>query len=381
MKPLILESINGQVDHLLTRLCIELAISDTQHARATSAYSSLGEWLGADGSPLHIYDPRIFPQGSIPLGTTVKPRKREEFDADLVCVLQTKPHLVTPAGIYQSVLDRVMEHELYKTMVEPCERCVRLNYEHQFHLDIVPAVPSPIFSATAIVIPDATKTGWQTTDPEGFLRWFKSKQVVAVRALAEKRADVQPMPDNGDPEEKTTLQRAVQLWKRRRDVYFDGSDLAPKSILLTTLAGTHYGQELVSTDAVINLMDRLLAAAKNTADVPEVFNPSNPGENLARHWKEDPHAYRAFLAFCLDFREGMRRLLAQTDTVEIAAVLQELFDPADGGMVKRAVSAYTEEFQKARESGAVRMYKGGALTTTAAATSTLSIPKNNFFGA
>jgi hypothetical protein len=379
---LITASVNAQLDDLLTRLCHELAITNTQHERAVGAYTTLGDWIGDEKGPLGTFSPRIFPQGSIPLGTTVKPRQSEEFDADLVCVFRENYSDLTPQRLYDLVLNRVMDHETYRPMVEHCDRCVRLNYENQFHLDIVPAVPWAAESPTRVGIPNHDKTQWQHTDPEGFLRWFRSRQVTHHRVFAEKRAEVEPMPANGDPEDKTTLQRIVQLLKRRRDVYFDGADAAPKSILLTTLAGNHYGQELITTDAMLTVLDRILAAARNTNDIPVVENPSNPGENLARHWQEDQQNYLAFLEFCVDLADGIKRLLRQQDTMKIAEVLQELFDPEDGRMVKRAVASFTEDFQKARQSGEVRMAKGGALTTAAVtAVRSVAIPTNKFFGA
>lgn len=378
MLQLINESQNQQLDNLLTRLCRELAITETQHERAASAYSTLGEWIGDEAGPLAKYNTRIFPQGSIPLGTTVKPRRREEFDADLVCVFQSNYSRLTAKELYNLALNRVLSHETYRPMVEPCDRCVRLNYENQFHLDIVPAVPA---SDGRLLIPNHDKSGLQHTDPEGFLRWFKSKQVVHLRSLTEKRAEVEPMPANGDPEDKTTLQQVVQLLKRRRDVYFDGADTAPKSILLTTLAGNNYGKELITTDAIITILERVLAAGTNTADIPIIENPSNPGENLARHWQENSQSYLAFLEYCVDLIAGIKRLLTQKNTMKIAEVLQELFDPADGALVKRAVASFTEDFQKARASGEIRMTKGGVLTTAATAARSVPIPGNNFFGA
>lgn len=381
MLQLITASANEQLDDLLTRFCHELAITDTQHERAETAYSALGEWIGDEAGPLSGYHTRIFPQGSIPLGTTVKPRRSEEFDADLVCVFQSNYSFLTPRELYDLVLNRVLSHETYRPMVEPCDRCVRLNYENQFHLDIVPAIPAPAsLTPTRIAIPNHTKTQWQHTDPEGFLRWFKTKQVVGRRVLAEKRADVAPMPAKGDPEAKTTLQRTVQLLKRRRDVYFDGDDAAPKSILLTTLAGQHYRGEMITTDAATTILEEMLAAGKDTTVVPMVMNPSNPGENLARHWQENPTSYMKFLAFCEDFDRSLKHLLTLRGTDKIAAALQDLFDPADGALVKRAVASFTEDLQRAREDGGVRMSKGGALVASAVAVKSFSIPKTNFFG-
>jgi hypothetical protein len=226
-----------------------------------------------------------------------------------------KRYLLGPQTAYNLLLNRILDHKAYRDRVNPQDRCIRVDYEDQLHLDVIPAVPAPGGSPTRIYIPNRTRTAWDPTgtDSKAFRHWFRAKQITEARAkaIAEKRADMEPMPDNGDPEEKTPLQRIVQLLKRRLDVYFDGDDRAPKSILLTALASMNYGRQEIAADGLISILQQLLAQSKLGEQVPKVWNPSNPGENLARHWEEDNTNYLLFLQFATDLLDGMQRLLQQ----------------------------------------------------------------------
>jgi len=78
------ESFNLQLDDLLDRIGKKLQISPTQHQLAEERYKSIGRWLEADGSLLAPFNPVIYSQGSLRIGTTVRPRGRQEYDLDLV---------------------------------------------------------------------------------------------------------------------------------------------------------------------------------------------------------------------------------------------------------------------------------------------------------
>jgi hypothetical protein len=377
-----LNSVNQVVDELIERVCIQLSITSTQHARATSAYEAIGKWIADEASPLFAYSPVVFPQGSIPLGTTVRPRQTEDFDADGVCLLKTTTYGITPQQAYDLVLNRIREHEAYRDKVNPQDRCVRVEYEGQLHLDVIPAVQgNDTSNPNLIFIPSHDRLRWQSTNPKGYQIWFATRQALRRRtremALAEKRAEVQPMPDNGDPEERTPLQRISQLFKRRRDVYFNGDKRAPKSILLTTLAGTIYSGEELATDGAIAVLDSLVSQLENSMTVPKVVNPSNPAENLARHWAEDRKNYIAFLEFVKDFQAQMKALLAQRGTQNIAAKLQEMFDPTGTGFVKKAVEEFTANLQSNRNNGFLKIGATGLTTSTVA---TKIIPPTKFYG-
>lgn len=371
---------NRQLDLLIEALCVQLSLTETQHTTASRAYQTLGDWL-SESTLLTPYAPSVYPQGSIPLGTAVKPRRGLEFDADGVCLLTSRYESLTASAAYDLVLSRIREHGTYRDKVEARERCIRINYEGDFHLDIIPAIPVDAAS-TRIFIPSHDRSGWDPSmsNPKGFEAWFHSRETVQ-RVLGSVRADAEPMPPPTNPAEKPPLQRSAQLFKRRRDVYFDHQpELAPKSILLTTLVANAYqGQSLV-TDATEQVLSTLGALLPESGP-PRVDNPSNPGENLARHWTEDSRAYGAFLRFRADFQAKMTGLQQLRGLDKIADALRELFDPDGAGFVDRALSSTTASFQKARVEGEVAMSpRGSNLVSRATAAAATAIPRNSFFG-
>ena len=82
------ESFHTQLDDLLERICLKLQLSPTQHKLAEDRYMAIANWLEVEGSPLQALLPIIYPQGSLRIGTTVKPWARQEYDLDFVCELQ-----------------------------------------------------------------------------------------------------------------------------------------------------------------------------------------------------------------------------------------------------------------------------------------------------
>jgi hypothetical protein len=377
---LIHENANQQLDVLVEALCTQLSLTETQHAGAARAYQTLGNWLAASDSSLARFSPAVYPQGSLPLGTSVKPRHGEEFDADGVCVLSRQYQNLTPSQAYDLVLARVLEHGAYRDKVEPRERCIRINYDGSFHLDIVPALPADAWS-TRIVIPTRDRRGSQSSDPKGYESWFRTREVVQRHFDTVIAGDAEPMPPPVHPAQRPPLQRAVQLGKRRRDVFFeDTPDLAPKSILLTTLfADAYQGQTpLVDTlqSALIQIATRLPPGIP-----PRVNNPSNPEENLARHWAEKLEAYDAFRRFRDDFALRLAVLEGLRGLDKIATALRDLFDPDGAGFVDRALSAVTGSFQDARAEGQVAMApRRSTLVSRVASTAAASIPRNSFYG-
>src|SRR6266481_1013570 len=77
------------LDELLTVICHQLQITETQQRQAESHYTAIGRLLESPTSPLAPHRPSLYPQGSLRLGTTVRPSGRENFDLDLVCQLAT----------------------------------------------------------------------------------------------------------------------------------------------------------------------------------------------------------------------------------------------------------------------------------------------------
>lgn len=63
----------GQLDALLLEVCEELQLTPARYQLAVERYGTLNEILEKAGSPFQFLRPRIFPQGSMALGTTCKP--------------------------------------------------------------------------------------------------------------------------------------------------------------------------------------------------------------------------------------------------------------------------------------------------------------------
>src|ERR1700731_3065831 len=112
---------------ILETVCQELELTETQHKSAEEKYNSVGKWLNAGGI-ITIYDPDISPQGSVILGTTVRPIGPIEFDVDLVCRLIRGSRELGQAYVKNMIGDRLRQHATYRDMLEDINRGWRLNY-------------------------------------------------------------------------------------------------------------------------------------------------------------------------------------------------------------------------------------------------------------
>ena len=251
MHKLVTASANHQLDVLLEIVCVKLQLTKTQFDTADGRYHTIGDWLLAPESAIRRFRPQIYPQGSLNLGTTVKPYQANEFDLDLVCELQLSADQ-HPGKVYQAIWDRMAEHDTYRKMMKRRSRCIRLEYANDFHLDIVPGIPDPDENGGHILVPDLQadlapehprNDIWKPSNPRGYKEWFKSK---CYYPLKEARASAEPLPQPEPIHQKPALKRAVQLFKRWRDIQFaDRRELQPPSIILTTLAGYFHAREML----------------------------------------------------------------------------------------------------------------------------------------
>src|SRR2546426_11234488 len=73
----------SEIAGILERICQTLELTVSQHELAKSRYEAVGEWLAGSDNAL-LESATIYPQGSVPLGTTVRPLARDEYDVDLI---------------------------------------------------------------------------------------------------------------------------------------------------------------------------------------------------------------------------------------------------------------------------------------------------------
>ena len=70
---------------ILENIIEELSITETMQNKAISGYTAVGNWL-TDDLKKDIY---IYPQGSMALGTIIRPiSDKDEYDIDLVCLIK-----------------------------------------------------------------------------------------------------------------------------------------------------------------------------------------------------------------------------------------------------------------------------------------------------
>lgn len=371
-------SSNAQIDDLLIRVCEELQITPSQHEQAESRYNSVSEWLGAEDSPLAQYKPAIAAQGSLRIGTTVKPIGHNEFDLDLVCLLQADWEQIThPVALLDMVENRLKAPgSRYKDLVERKNRCIRLNYANEFHMDILPACPHLTAGPGCVMVPDRAAQEWKPSNPTGYAKWFEGK-TATLREVAVKAAE--PLPEQETVDEKKPLKLAVQLIKRWRDIYYQPTlKTTPISIVLTTLAAEVYGGQTSIKDAMTGILDGIVAIIPPTGRLV-VLNPTttDPKENFSERWDADPEGYAAFVAGIKSFKRQWDELGRRQGIHNIGPVLESLF----GEKIYRiALANQAKATRKSHEGGKMGIQRGSGAVGVLGGIHSQAIPRNTFYG-
>jgi hypothetical protein len=375
---LITESVDQQLDDLLERVGAKLQLSPAAYEQAEARYTTIGEWLNDEKSILAPYKPVIYPQGSARIGTTVKPRARQEHDIDLVCELEVNWNLFPePVRLLDMVEFRLKEHETYRKMIERKNRCMRIVYANLFHLDILPACPNPSVGPHCVKVPDRAARAWKDSNPRGYARWFEA---TAERRVAEFKKHVEPLPVQVAVADMAPLKRAVQLIKRNRDVVFEKTpELAPVSVALTTLAAQHYaGQQSVNA-ALMGILNAVVASVKAVpyGERLYVLNPTNPLEDLSERWTSEPGAYRAFVDAVTEFRDRWAEVNEMRGMHRISSAMEKLFGE---NLAKEVVAEHVKSLEASRHSGGLAVKRGSGTLTGAGSSGAVSVAHNNFYG-
>lgn len=353
---------NNWIDHLLQLTCLNIQLTPTQVKSAEEKYGAISKWLGEKGSPLLECAPTIYPQGSLVLGTTVKPIGNDEYDLDLVCQLDVDSARTSPSELFSMVLERMQANDSYKGKLTPGKRHIRIDYAQEFHLDIVPACPDRSRGGTYMLIPDKAEdsqpTKWRSTNPKGFAAWFNSKS--ELRLFAAKEAVVEPFPEIEKFEEMSPLKHSVQLIKRWRNILYNG-DLkeAPSSILLSTIIADKYAGCKSLVESITAAISSLELSCPVNALPTRVYNPSNKGESLNDAWFNNPSAYQAIATNIQSLKKSWHALLAiQNSGIDTIAVgLEKLF----GEDVRVAVKKHADLIKSLRKDQRLGLAKTGKI--------------------
>ena len=358
-----------------------LDLPPSKHQDAISKYEAVGNFLGQPGTLVAPFDPLIYAQGSLSYGTCVKPVGEEEFDLDLVCLLRN-PGIITQREAKNLIGRRLKEDSTYIEMVEEKNRCWRLNYAGNFHLDILPAKPDSR-TDTAILVPDKGLKTWKPSNPKGFCEWFLMRSATSMTEvtkaqLAEAKAEVEDPPEY-DCGKKSPLQRAVQILKRHRNLAYQDrrQDFMPISAIITTLGAKAYSGE----NSILQTMKRIvrtmcLHTQRDRYGRAYVLNPTHPEENYADKWHADQRYEIEFNAWIDKVSRDIEALENATGRTEIAGALERIIGSK---RTKLVFEAEANGVNRLRTKSSLQAELATGILTSASS-SARTVPRNTFFG-
>lgn len=348
----------------------ELDLPEHIEEKVNKRYESLSSWFNRENSTLKDVDIDIFAQGSFALGTTIKPiNENEEYDLDMGCKLNISNFkaLYSQEKLIELVKNEIEAYRKANSIqndVEEKRRCLRLVYKDEvaFHLDIVPCIPLNQENETeyrnvllenfsdrslaldvakyAVNISDNERYNfedisedWHISNPQGYLRWFQERMNQQLSIVLEQRATVEPIPFYN---EKSVLQRCIQLLKRHRDNMFFHPDQPhkaegkPISIILTTLAAQAYSGEATVEEAILNILDNMPRLINTQS--PRIPNPVKPEEDFSDKWTDPQYASlnleMNFNAWLIQAKRDFSDLIKSDNFGQVKTILTEGFNIA-----------------------------------------------------
>lgn len=251
--------------------------------------SFLEDTVNLNQSRLHILDQRVaaivraleddpelgkrvqehIPQGSWAHRTIIKPLNNHEFDADILLRLEEVPEW-TEQQYLREVRAALRRSTTYKDKVRKKNRCVRVGYANDCHVDVVPHVH--LADGRQVIVNYAEKA-FEDTNPEGFTAWMKERDTLA----------------HGN------LRKVLRLLKYLRDYK---QTFSVPSVILTLLVGervTAWDADERYKDvptALKSILTDLDAWLQLRPTMPLLEDPSCPGTSFNHRW--DPVQYENF---------------------------------------------------------------------------------------
>ncbi len=319
----------------------DIDVSDSMYEIATKRYESLVEFI--QKSELKQYEPDIFLQGSIKLGTMIKPLTDDgSYDIDIVCKLNNLSYRDISQFDLKECVGKVLQaynkEKPFKNPIKNGKRCWTLTYvdKFNFHIDILPAISHDLSShnlnySDFICITDKSNPNykiitseWEISNPKGYYDWFKKQEQFdnfKETILLESRGSTERIPDY---KVKTELRKIIQLLKRHAEVMFrDLPKYKPSSIIITTLAAKGYSniKSNISLNEKIDILIRNFTnyLDKDTDNQICILNPANQAENLSLKWKNNEKYFNHFKEWIeqlkLDFSVNESRTIINENSI------------------------------------------------------------------
>lgn len=360
-----------KLNMLFDSLSDEISITKTMLDRAERSYNALGDYIKGYNDE---WDVVVYPQGSFELGTVIKPLTEEEqYDVDLV-VLIKKPEF-DAEKLRKCVREMLENYGRYHGKIEDKKPCIRIQYADsaQFHMDIASAQETQK-NDNSIEISrwdGVNEYYYDVSNPKGYIEWFKkTMEFDAIRKRAYEIASKTEVEELKLSRIRTPLQKAIQILKRHRDIYFSGkenSDDRPSSIIITTLCGRIYEDNRGAFDiknvysTIVTLLrnfDQYIT--KNEDGEYYLENPSNAEENFLRKWKDNINLVVAFYEWLKQARQDIivnPEAFIEEKPSELRSVLSESLGM---DVVEKAFDNYGQKIGELAEKGKMYFDKANA---------------------
>ncbi|MDX3917222.1 nucleotidyltransferase [Olivibacter sp. SDN3] len=366
-----------QIDDILDKMAENLQLGDSRYDRMKQHYEAVKNWIEKDEKFFKPFAYEVYPHGSVRILTTVKPIGKDEFDLDIALHLKTSHISHTPQKIYIELKRRLMEHEKYKEILEAKNRCLRLKYHGDFHMDILPGIQEFDWDDDRLCIPDRSLGLWVSSNPRGYAKWFLDKANSVKTSLLEKALQAENIPADNFRYKKP-LQRAVQLIKRYRDVYFQkDATYKTSSIILTTIAGQYYDGEDSIFDTVEGIVNRMSENIQYLPDRIKILNPVNQQEDFTDKWDKEPAFYEAFKNFLHHLYNEWQELKKEHGVLQEGQILKGLFG---SDLFINAQRSQVEQLEDFRRQKAIGISRGSGNIVQVGTSSSTLIKNNTFYG-
>lgn len=370
---------NKYTNRILITLCEKLQLSDSLYELAEQRYHTIADII--ENAPvMKGVSLNMYAHGSFRLKTTVKPLKGEEYDLDFVVEIAIdNEDDMTPTELYNHIYDILSNDGIHNTMVEKKNRCIRVNYANDFHMDIMPG--KQINAGTKeIIVPDKELKYWyHHSNPIRYAEWFeeqaKTQIITEINQMRKVLCSTEPIEEHEIVARLEPLRRAVQLIKRYRDIYCDKHNTASvRSIIICTLMGhitSSYSDEL---QIIMDFCSYVSVLAAESGGEPfEVRNPV-VNEMLSEKWIEDTQNYKDFISMTEALKKDIHRLSALNINSDINTLLKEMFGET---VTNDAIKEYAKSIGVQRDKGNLSVDSAGRLNTSNEGN---KIRKNTFYG-
>jgi hypothetical protein len=246
-------------------------------------------------------------QGSWTHRTIIKPLPGDEFDADILLHLtQVREWSQDPRTYINQVYQACRRSAIYRDKVEKKNRCVRIHYANDCHVDVVPYLIRGPFENQKVIVNHGAGA-FERTDPEAFTSWMRRQ---------DRRAD-------------NNLRTTIRLMKYLRDRQ---DAFSVPSVILTTLIGNRVSVARAFFDGYkdlpttfMRLICSLDSYLQQHEKMPRITDPGRQETTFNHRW--DQRRYTHFRDEINTLATKVSAAYAEDDLARSVLLWQKVFGP------------------------------------------------------